>query len=162
MAVGAEPAIEPLVSGRKCMRCKGRRPHRWSAEGSVCYKCWKELGKPKKPGVDEDIPPQLQALRLAMKWRDAEKLPEHPMIKFYVELARSNPRDVALQWERMEADYKGGKPSGVVVAGAEPAAGESVQPDEVTGETLLPLCERLLVECVERGREEAGKLRGKS
>lgn len=166
-----ETPVKHTRERSKCVDCKARGVvedgRRWSPDGVVCYPCWKVRGRPIKPGSEaapkevSDVPPQLQAIRLAMKWR-SEDLPEHPMVRFYVELRRSNPSQVALQWERMEREYKGGKPLADVSGSSEPIGVESGQPDDVTGETLLPLCDRLLVECVERGREEAGKLRSKS
>lgn len=95
-----------------CAECK--RPKsaaKWGPRGAVCYPCWKALGKPIRPEkvapvvvLEEGVPEELAAMRAAKKWVH-ELLPDHPDVRFWVELRKRAMRDFMAAWERAEREY---------------------------------------------------------
>jgi hypothetical protein len=134
------------MSVSSCKRCRVKKANR---PGTLCHVCFRAAGGKveKKVGVSR----QLDAIRKAMRW-DREALPKHPSVRFYVELRSKNPREVTLQWERLEREHRLSRPVPpppvepvqTTVPGVE-ADSDWVEPDPV-GEKLEAMIEAWLAE----------------
>lgn len=51
------------------------------------------------------VSPQLKAIRQAVRWKKSEP-PKDPLVRMYLKLMETNPREVAQQLERLEKEHR--------------------------------------------------------
>lgn len=116
-----------MSSKAPCKRCSEKLAN---CAGGLCGGCFTEVNgmspkqarREKVKAKEWPVSDQLRAIRQALRWTKPDP-PKNPLVRLYVKLCETNPREVAQQLERLEKEHrlamKAAAPSGPAAAASE-------------------------------------------